>query len=129
MEHMEYQQRQLALLGELREPVYVEEYFVERWRSEHDAIATCWAKRRVRYSVRNAAAMLGIPASHLSNILSGKKYLPNDFRINFQLLCGNWAIRQYEDRVCCFITSRETPEQRELRSLRVKVAGYEKRVA
>jgi hypothetical protein len=129
VEHVEYQQRQLALLGEIREPEFVEAFYVERWQTEHDAIATCWAKRRVRYSLRAAAEKLGIAASHLSNILSGKKYLPHDFRINFQLLCGNWAIRQYEDRVCCFATSRESPEQRELRSLRVKVAGYEKRVA
>lgn len=126
---MEYQQRQLALIGEIREPEFVEGFYVERWRCEHDAIATCWAKRRVRCSVRGAAEKLGMPASHLSNILSGKKYLPHDFRINFQLLCGNWAIRQYEDRVCCFATLKETPEQRELRSLRVRVAEYGKRVA
>lgn len=126
---MEYQQRLIVLLGEIREPEFVEDYFVERWRTEHDAIATCWAKRRVRYTVRSAAEKLGIPASHLSNILAGKKYLPHDFRINFQLLCGNWAVRQYEDRVCCFATSRESPEQRELRSLRARVARYEERAA
>lgn len=126
---MEYQQRQLSLLGEISEPAFVEDYFVERWRCEHDAIITCWVKRRTKYSVREASRKLGIPTSHLSNILSGKKYLPNDLRINLQLLCGNWAIRQYEDRVCCFVTARETAEQRELRQLKAKVAGYERRVA
>ena len=126
---MEYQQRQLRLLGEIREPEFLDEYFVSRWRSEHDALLTCWAKSRVRYSVREAARKLGIPPSHLSNIINGKKYLPNDLRINFQLLCGNWAIRQYEDRVCGFATYRETAEQKELRLLKVKVAGYERRVA
>ena len=129
MEHVEYQQRLLALIGEIKEPSFVEDYYVERWRNEHDAIVTCWSKRRVRWSVRGAAEKLGVPTSHLSNILSGKKYLPHDLRINFQLLCGNWAIRQYEDRVCCFVTSRESPEQRELRSLRAKVARYETRAA
>lgn len=96
MEHVEYQQRLLSIIGEIKEPSFVEEYYVERWRNEHDAIVTCWAKRRVRWSVRGAAEKLSIPTSHLSNILSGKKYLPHDLRINFQLLCGNWAIRQYE---------------------------------
>jgi hypothetical protein len=129
MEHMEYQQRLMRLLGEVREPSFIDVFLVERWRCEHDAILTCWAKRRVRYSVRAAAAMLGVPASHLSNIINGKKHLPNDFRINFQLLCGNWAIRQYEDRVCAFVTARETAEQRELKRLRARVAGYEKRAA
>lgn len=74
---MEYQQRQLVLIGEIREPGFVEPFYVERWRSEHDAILTCWAKRRTRYSVRDAAARLGMPASHLSNIINGKKHLPN----------------------------------------------------
>ena len=123
---MEYQQRQLALIGEIREPGFVEPFYVERWRCEHDAILTCWAKRRVRYSVRDAAARLGIPASHLSNIINGKKHLPNDFRIGFQLLCGNWAIRQYEDRICGFETTRETAAERELRHLKAK---YEKQAA
>jgi hypothetical protein len=117
---MEYQQRQLALIGEIREPGFVEPFYVERWRSEHDAILTCWAKRRTRYSVRDAAARLGMPASHLSNIINGKKHLPNDFRIGFQLLCGNWSIRQYEDRICGFQTQRESPEARELRMLKAK---------
>lgn len=126
MEHMEYQQRQLSLIGEIKEPQFVEPFYVERWRCEHDAILTCWAKRRVRYSVRDAAARLGMPASHLSNIINGKKHLPNDFRIAFQLLCGNWAIRQYEDRICGFETTRETAAERELRQLKAK---YEKQAA
>ena len=126
---MEYQQRQLRLLGEIREPSFLEDFYVERWRSEHDAILTCWSKRRTKYSVREAARKLAVPASHLSNIINGKKYFPNDLRIAFQLLCGNWAIRQYEDRVCCFSTVRETAEQRELRVLKEKVASYERRAA
>jgi len=98
---------------------------IKRCRNEADAILTCWARRRVKYSLRHASALLGMPASHLSNILSGKKYLPNDFRIQFQTLCGNWAIRQYEDLQAGLETSRETSDQRELRMLRERVKHLE----
>ncbi len=38
-----------------------------------------------------------MPKSHLSNILSGKKYLPDELRIPFMWLCGSLAMRQWED--------------------------------
>ncbi|MFJ1256006.1 hypothetical protein, partial [Cupriavidus sp. CuC1] len=74
-----------------------------------------------RTRVSDAAAILGMPKSHLSNILSGKKYLPFDFRIKFQALCGNWAIRQYEDAVCGFRSVAETQEQRRIRELESQI--------
>ncbi|WNG69312.1 hypothetical protein [Cupriavidus gilardii] len=99
------------------EPEMVPDFLIARLRNEADAVVLCWAKRKVKYTLTDAAVLLGMPKSHLSNILSGKKYLPFDFRIKFQALCGNWAIRQYEDSVCGFVTARETPEQRRIREL------------
>jgi hypothetical protein len=110
-------QREMPFFEVVGEPEMVASFLIARLRNETDAIVLCWAKRRVRYSMSDAAATLGMPKSHLSNILSGKKYLPNDFRIKFQALCGNWAIRQYEDAVCGFTTIRETAEQRRIREL------------
>lgn len=115
-------QRRIVSLGVMIEPEWVADLLVQRCRSEGDAVALCWAKRtRKGMTLRQAAEELTIPASHLSNILSGKKYLPHDFRIRFQQLCGNLAIRQYEDHAYGFRTLRETPEQRRIRELEAQL--------
>lgn len=114
-------QREMPFFEVVGEPEMVAEQFIARLRNEADATVLCWAKRRVRYSLSDAAAILGMPKSHLSNILSGKKYLPFDFRIKFQALCGNWAIRQYEDSICGFRSVIETPEQRRIRELESQI--------
>jgi hypothetical protein len=118
-------QREMPFFEVVGEPEMVPAHLIARTRNEADAVMLCWAKRRVRYSMADASAMLGVPKSHLSNILSGKKYLPNDFRIKFQALCGNWAIRQYEDAICGFTSVRETPEQRRIRELESRIAAME----
>lgn len=111
-------QTKIVTLGVLAEPEWLSDAWISRCRSERDAVVLCWAKRaRKGLSVRQAAEELGLPPSHMSNILSGHKYLPHDFRIRFQQLCGNWAIRQYEDLTCGFITQKESPEQRRIRLL------------
>ena len=115
-------QRRIVTLGAMIEPEWVADQLIQRCRSEKDAVALCWAKRtRKGMTLRQAAEELSIPASHLSNILSGTKYLPHDFRIKFQQLCGNLAIRQYEDHAYGFRTVRETPEQRRIRELEAQL--------
>ncbi|WP_354686660.1 hypothetical protein [Cupriavidus necator] len=114
-------QREMPFFEVVGDPQMVSEQLIARLRNEADATVLCWAKRRVRYSLSDAAAILGMPKSHLSNILSGKKYLPFDFRIKFQALCGNWAIRQYEDSICGFRSVLETPEQRRIRELESQI--------
>lgn len=128
MAHVEQLQREIPALSLLSEPRWLDDFLVNRLRNEKDAVALCWASRtRKQLTIRGAAEELGLPASHLSNIVSGKKYLPHDFRIKFQKLCGNWAIRQYEDRACGFFTSRESPEHRRIRELeaQLQTAGVE----
>lgn len=98
------------------------ESLIARCNCENDAILLCWNKRRVKYGVREAARHLEISSSHLSNILNGKKYLPNGLQINFQVLCGNWAIRQYEDLTIGAVTTFESPEQQEIRLLKAELA-------
>jgi hypothetical protein len=118
VEHLEHLQREIPAIHVLQEPEWLPDFFISRLRSERDAVMLCWAKRRRRaLTVRRAAEELSLQPSHFSNIVSGKKYLPHDFRIKFQQLCGNWAIRQYEDHICGFLTKRETPEQRRIREL------------
>jgi hypothetical protein len=115
-------QREMPFFQQVGEPEMLSELLINRLKSEADAISLCWHKRRVKFSQRGAAVDLGISYSHLSNILSGKKYMPNDKRIQFQCLCGNWAIRQYEDSIIGAKTVFETPEQRRIRELEQELA-------
>lgn len=118
---MEYlsQQREMPLLGTVASMAWLDDLWISRCRSEADAVALCWAKRiRKGMTLRQAAEEIGLPASHLSNILSGKKYFPHGFRCKFQMLCGNWAIRQYEDYQCGLRTVIETTQEREIRLLK-----------
>ena len=120
----------IRILQTIGEPEWVPEALMAHVRDEADAVAFCWAKRRIRaMSQAEAARYLGMPKSHLSNILSGKKYLPWGKRLELQLLCGNWIIRQWEDRETGLVTSRETPEQRQIRALEQQVAQLERKAA
>jgi len=119
-------QQEMGLLQQIKDPEWLPEYLIGRLRNEHDSVLLCWNKRRIKYSMSDAAALLGLPKSHLSNILAGKKYLPYDMRVRFQTFCGNFAIRQYEDKTMGFKTVTETPLERENRELRSKLEALEK---
>lgn len=124
------QQIPIRILQEVGEPDFLPESIVARIRSEDEAVAWCWAMRRIKaMGVTEAARYLGMPKSHLSNILAGKKYMPFGKRIELQRLCGNWLIRQWEDRACGFQTVRETPEQRRIRELEARLADVERLAA
>lgn len=114
--------RELPLMAELKGPTELPQYMIERLRSETDAVQLCWHMRRVKFGVREAARILGIPASHLSNIIAGKKYLPH-ISVEFMQLCGNLAIRQYQDKVMGLRTVIESPEQRRIRELESQLAA------
>lgn len=128
VEHME--QIPLRILQEVGEPAFLAPAVVARLEDEAQAVAWCWAHRRIKgMGVTEAARYLGMPKSHLSNIINGKKYLPFNKRVELQRLCGNWLIRQWEDRHCGFVTQRETPEQRRIRELEARVESYERKEA
>jgi plasmid maintenance system antidote protein VapI len=119
----------IRILQEIGEPEFLPASIVSRIRTEEEAVAWCWARRRVKFGVTEAARYLGMPKSHLSNILNGKKYLPWGKRVELQRLCGNWLIRQWEDRHCGFVTKAESPEQRRIRELEAKVNELERMAA
>lgn len=120
----------LRILQQIGSPTFVPESILARVENEADAVAWCWALRRDKtLGQAEAARYLGMPKSHLSNILSGKKYLPWGRRIELQRLCGNWIVRQWEDRETGLVTSRETAEQRQIRELEQKVAQMERKAA
>lgn len=90
-------QRDFGWLASMKPPAMADSNYLSLCKSASDAILLTWNQRRVKYSQADAAAMLEMPKSHLSNILSGKKYLPDDLRIPFMWLCGSLALRQWED--------------------------------
>ena len=90
-------QRDFGWLVDLPKPSYACLNLLNHCKTEHDAILLTWNLRTVKRTMSDAAALLEMPKSHLSNILAGKKYLPNGLRIPFMWLCGNLAIRQWED--------------------------------
>lgn len=131
MEHVERSaQLPLRILAEVGEPAWLPESIVSRFETEADAFAWCWSLRRVKaMTLTEAARHLGTSKSHLSLTIAGKKYPRWDMRIAFQRLCGNWALRQYEDRKCGFVTLRETPAERRIRELEQQVRQLERRSA
>jgi DNA invertase Pin-like site-specific DNA recombinase len=90
-------QRDFGWLVSLPRPVLAPQELMAHVKDEHDAILLTWNLRTIKRSMSDAAALLEMPKSHLSNILAGKKYLPHDLRIPFMWLCGNLAVRQWED--------------------------------
>jgi hypothetical protein len=124
------QQIPIRVLQEIGEPAFLPEAVISRIEDEAQAVAWCWAQRRIKgMGVTEAARYLGMPKSHLSNIINGKKYLPFGKRVELQRLCGNWAIRQFEDRQCGFVTMRESNEQRRIRELEARLEVAERRAA
>lgn len=116
----------LQLIGQTKN---INLQWINLCNSEADAVALCWNKRAVKYGVRDAALKLDISYSHLSNIINGKKYFPNDLRNKFQILCGNWALRQYDDLQIGAITQFITPDQVENQLLKARIEQLERRSA
>jgi hypothetical protein len=114
--------RELNLMAQIKGPGELPAYLIARCETETHAVMLCWHMRRVKYGVREAARLLDMTPSHLSNVISGKKYLPHN-SVRFQQLCGNWAIRQWQDKQAGFLTVTETPEQRRIRELESELAA------
>lgn len=96
MEHSP-KKRDFGWLAEVAKPTAADPSLVARCRNAHDAILLTWNLSKVKRTKAGAAEILQMPKSHLSNILSGKKYLPDELRVPFMFLCGNAALRQWED--------------------------------
>ena len=95
---------ELPLIGLLRSPDPIREDILRTFGDEEEvatlfAIRWAWDHRRIQgLSQRQAASRIGIPASHLSNILSGQKHLP-PHKINaYEEVAGNRAVSQTIER-------------------------------
>lgn len=97
------EQGELALVGLLEAPApllahQLAEFGDAEEKAVREAIAWAWRNRRVRMDQSTAAAHMGVPPSHLSNILNGKKHLP-PHKINaFEWIVGNRAVSMTIER-------------------------------
>lgn len=97
-------QSELALLGLLKAPSPLLEHQLlafgdEEERAVKQAVAWAWVNRRIKTLDQRTAAMhMGIPAPHLSNILSGQKHLPPHKINSFEWIVGNRAVSMTIER-------------------------------
>lgn len=119
--------RELALLCDVRmQPAAVAAAVVAAFGDEEElaiqrAITWAWRERRVKkMSGRRAAELLGIRNSHLSNILSGAKYLPPQKLNQFEWICGNTAVSQ---TIAHFRDARERWMAHELAQIAAQYIG------
>ena len=101
---MENAQRELPLVALLRGPETVRADILGSFGDLEDtaftyAVRWSWDHRRVRDLTQSRASeLMGIKAPHLSNILSGRKYLPAHKVNAFEAITGNTAVSQTMDR-------------------------------
>ena len=95
---------ELPLIAELKGPAPIREDTLRSFGDDEEeavlfAIRWAWDNRRVRQMTqRRAAELLGVPASHLSNILNGAKHLP-PYKINaYEWIVGTKAVSQTIER-------------------------------
>jgi hypothetical protein len=96
-------QTELPLMGLLEAPAPLLPHQLTAFGDDEEkaikeAIRWAWTHRRVRMEQSTASAHMGIPPSHLSNILNGKKHLP-PHKINaFEWIVGNRAVSMTIER-------------------------------
>lgn len=91
-------QAELPLMGLLRGPDDVRDDILRTFGDDEEAatrFAVRWAwdhRRSKQMTQRQAAQLIGIPAPHFCNILSGKKHLPPHKLNAYQWVVGNRAV-------------------------------------
>ena len=91
-------QAELPLIGLLRAPDDVREDILRTFGDDEEkatrfAVRWAWDHRRSKgMTQRQAAQLMGIPAPHFCNILSGKKHLPPHKLNAYQWIVGNRAV-------------------------------------
>lgn len=83
-------------------PVWLSDAEIRSCGSYRDAVRLCWMHRRSKSMTQAMLAELaGLYSSHVSDYLSsteGKRNLPADKVAEFESVCGNRAITQWEAR-------------------------------
>jgi hypothetical protein len=121
-------QPELGLIGLLEAPApllahQLAEFGDDEHKAVKAAIQWAWRQRRVKMEQTTAAAHIGIPPSHLSNILNGKKHLPPHKINSFEWIVGNRAVSMTIDRF------RQIREQEQALLIAKVIVGAQRAVA
>jgi hypothetical protein len=87
-------ERDIAGVGPMADPVFIEDRIVAMCRDELDAINLCIDLSRM--SDETLCSQLGIDKGHWSRMRKGRAHFPTAKRIALMRLAGNWAPIQYE---------------------------------
>jgi hypothetical protein len=87
-------QREIPMVAEARRPVMAPEALVRACSNRLDAIILCIQLSRLPQRV--VARRLGLDAGHLTRILQGLAYFPDQKSVELMSVCGNYAPMQYE---------------------------------
>lgn len=82
------------MLAVTRRPVMVADALIRACQSRLDAIILCIQLSRLPQRI--VAKRLGLDAGHLTRILQGLAYFPDQKSIDLMQVCGNYAPMQYE---------------------------------
>lgn len=69
---------------------------VNRITHETESVTESWQRRRVKYSQREAAELLGIDKGNFTRLLDEQIAIPKNARVEFMALTGNLLPLQYE---------------------------------
>lgn len=101
----------LQSVSEVKRPKMAPEALIRACRNRLDAIILCiQLSRRPQKQVAKA---LGIDPGHLTRILAGLAYFPDQKSIDLMSYCGNYAPMQYEAMATGFELFQDAKAKRE----------------
>jgi transcriptional regulator with XRE-family HTH domain len=87
-------QREIPMMAHVRRPTMAPEALVKACSNRLDAIILCIQLSRL--SQGEVAKRLGLDKGHLTRILQGLAYFPDQKSVELMSVCGNYAPMQYE---------------------------------
>jgi len=93
-------QPDMGFMQEVKRPKMVAPELIRACKNRLDAIILCIQLSRL--SQGEVAKRLGLDKGHLTRILQGLAYFPDQKSIDLMSVCGNYAPLQYEAHACGF---------------------------
>jgi transcriptional regulator with XRE-family HTH domain len=97
-------------VGPTRKPTTVRPELIAACKNRLDAIILCIQLSRL--SQGEVAKRLGLDKGHLTRILQGLAYFPDQKSVELMEVCGNYAPLQYEAAACGFQLFKDARAQR-----------------
>ena len=119
-------QREMPIVSEVPRPAMVSMELIKACRNRLDAIILCIQLSRL--SQGEVAKRLGLDKGHLTRILQGLAYFPDQKSTELMQVCRNYAPMQYEAMAMGF-QLYEDPQQKREAELEAELAALRARKA